>query len=86
MRPFLHFWLISNLEAFTFVNRESALHSLYVLHEHVELVSSAILNSVCVCVPYCILYVCVCLSYCILYICVCVLANEMCLMIQKVGK
>lgn len=52
MRIFLHFEEIPNFEAFTFVNRRSALHSC-VLHEYFKLLLSAILYSV-----YCI-YACV---------------------------
>lgn len=45
MRTFLHFGWISNFEAFTFVNRESALRSC-VLHEYVELVPNVIMYTV----------------------------------------
>lgn len=48
---FLHFQKIPNFEAFTFVNRKSALH-LCMLHEYFKLLASAILYII-----YCI-YVC----------------------------
>lgn len=51
VRIFHHFWLISDLEAFTFVNRESALHS-RVLYAYVELVSSTILYAIYTCVCF----------------------------------